>query len=947
MNINEINSSISINPHNKMTGVYDIQPIWIDDLSSSINIYNHSKLTGYISINPYNKFTVLADIKLPPTYNITLNPTKDAFVRGGIPTLNYGTEQQLMVGYSESKGEVYRSFIYFPAKENLPHEAKVKKAKLKFYKSPDFDPKIDIEILLLKEHWEELGVTWDNQPTLDNIIVENSVGDGFGYVEIDITDLVTEWDETDKENYGFAIKAKDESIDSVKTFYSREYEFYPPELEIEYTLDIIYSPGLSNIDGFIEVNQYKDNEINGLLEVISYWKSDDIICNIDFSYQIPGSITVLGNSFEGSIEPRLFNNINSSLTPRFKLSSDLESTLDPNQLYLGGLIQPRLFNDINCTLKPRLAADSDLSSSVTVSELEKLSTIEVWYKSLLDSSITVKQNVTDNLTGLIKIRKSEFNEISSNIDIWYKEILEGSLYVNSGYFKASLLIPNEDNLEKWSFITIRQKGFSDLSITGETLSSGRLDSSIDVYQIYELYSLMKVKPFYHSYLSSEINIIREPGQIVGLKQNNENLQFIWSDLSYNTLFSKINVEHSSTMQGRIFARQTTNSYFSSQVNILIRERNKESSYPYLTGQLKVRRLDPHDDIGGNINVLPYLWKEFKDLSSELNIIKEASHIQGESYPSIGGYVKVELPYDKLNSSIFIKGQGQGNLSSDIAISGDPDLLGFYLQEQEDDWIYNNSEIKSELYIGMTKGEWQGQETFESLSGDPYTFEDTYPKTYNGMSRGIDYEVYYIKEEDVVGRTYYIYYLYHINKIYWQGQSNITGSIKVEPGIHYNVNFSKPYLKGTIQVVKANTLNSSILIKGNKIEDLKTSIVVNKFTMRLDDYLFPYDPPKGQYSGINIPKNYSEVHTLTDTIIFDDPLILQEARIVIKYPLIDADFYNNLLTLFEANNGANLYNFQDGINSPNYQVEIVNLTGTPWKEGYYQNVTLTLKPFKII
>ncbi|OCL28616.1 hypothetical protein U472_00215 [Orenia metallireducens] len=940
-------STLEVASKNTLLGQYDVIPTYIDDFKSFIKVNQVGNLISEIFVNPNGQFAVLADIKPPPTYNITLNPTKDAFVRENVPTLNYGTEQQLMVGYSESKDEVYRAFIYFPVKENLPYEAKVKKAKLRFYKSPDFDPKIDIEVLLLKEHWDELGVTWDNQPNLDNIIVENSVGDGFGYVEIDITDLVTEWDETDKENYGFAIKAKDEKFDSVKSFYSSEYEYYPPELEIEYTLDIIYSAGRSETNGSITVEQDKDQDFKGFMNIKSSWDIDDLISSIDFSYQIKGSIEVLGHNLKGLIRPRFnsVDNFDGSLTPRFNLMDDLNSDFSINKPYMFGSIQPRFnsMDNLNGTLTPRIPGNSDLSSSITVSELEKLSYIEVWHKTLLKSNIKVKQNVTDDLTGSIKIRKSGFNAISSNIDVWYKEILESSLYVNSGYIKASILIPSEGITQKWSFVTTRQKGFSDLAIIGETLSPGRLDGSIDIYQISELYSLMKVRPFYHSHLSSEINIIREPGQIVGPKPNTEGLQFIWSDLSYNALITKIKVEHSLTMQGRIFARQTTNSYFSSQVNILRRERNKKSSYPYLAGQLKVRRLDPHDDIDGNINVLPYLWKEFKDLSSELNIIKEVSHIKGESYPNVGCSIKVELPYDKLNSSIFIKGQGQGNLSGNITISGDPDLLDLYLQQ--DDWIYNNSEIKSELYIGMTEAEWKAKETF--VSGDAWTFWGRkYPETYNGMTRGIDYEVYSTKQTRYdFTETYY--HLYYINKIYWQRQSNITGIIEVEPGVHYDINYSKPYLKGTIDIIKADKLDSSILIKSKRIKDLRSSIIINKFTMKLGDYLFPYDPPRGQYTGINIPKNYSEVQTLADTIIFDDPLILQEARIVIKYPLINADFYNKLLTLFEANNGANLYNFQDGINSQTYQVEIVDLTGTPWKKDYYQNVTLSLKPFKII
>jgi hypothetical protein len=138
--IDELLSSIGIRPKNKLLGKVgvigvreidlpaDIQPrIHFDfDGNISVRVTNTqeidgsilviangsgeinasiwpriiSDLPGSIGIKPNTRMFGIVEVVQPPTISTVLTPISDAFVRDGIPKLNYGTEEDMFAGRS-------------------------------------------------------------------------------------------------------------------------------------------------------------------------------------------------------------------------------------------------------------------------------------------------------------------------------------------------------------------------------------------------------------------------------------------------------------------------------------------------------------------------------------------------------------------------------------------------------------------------------------------------------------------------------------------------------------------------------------------------------------------------------------------------------------------------------------------------------------------------------
>jgi hypothetical protein len=122
-------------------------------------------------------------------------------------------------------------------------------------------------------------------------------------------------------------------------------------------------------------------------------------------------------------------------------------------------------------------------------------------------------------------------------------------------------------------------------------------------------------------------------------------------------------------------------------------------------------------------------------------------------------------------------------------------------------------------------------------------------------------------------------------------------------------------------------------------------------MKLGYYTFPYDPPAGEYSGVNWKKSRSEMKTFDRNITVNWGFVLSDTRITMQWDIIDIDFYTELRARFLANNGSNVYTFVAKDNME-YEVEIVSFAGTPYdfffdprvgrEREFYKNAKLELK-----
>lgn len=90
------------------------------------------------------------------SYQVTLTPSKDAWVNSGAPTTNYGTSSLLSLGYSGR--QLFLDFDF-----NSVAGKKITAATLRFYVTPTVAT-VKPELYRADADWTETGITWNNKP---------------------------------------------------------------------------------------------------------------------------------------------------------------------------------------------------------------------------------------------------------------------------------------------------------------------------------------------------------------------------------------------------------------------------------------------------------------------------------------------------------------------------------------------------------------------------------------------------------------------------------------------------------------------------------------------------------------------------------------------------------------------------------------------------------------
>ncbi len=170
---------------------------------------------------------------------ITLNASADAYVYERDPNANTGSDVYLFAGNDEdpeSQMGVMRSFVRF----DLPaiRAYQVQQAVLRLYYAgyADFENQWrTVFSSAAPTPWDEKTVTWANQPGrgMDVAGTTISTNDPFGYVEIDVTTVTSDWLRGSVSNYGLMIQGPESrgSNWAYRVFASRE-SAYPPQLVI-------------------------------------------------------------------------------------------------------------------------------------------------------------------------------------------------------------------------------------------------------------------------------------------------------------------------------------------------------------------------------------------------------------------------------------------------------------------------------------------------------------------------------------------------------------------------------------------------------------------------------------------------------------------------------------------------------------------------------------------
>lgn len=174
----------------------------------------------------------------PSFSEIVLVPKKDAYISEFYPNTNFGDRFYLFANRFQGCGDEYKSLIKFDlcaGCNNVPPNSFIVHATLKlwvFRNEVPANETTDLCVFPIVQSWNELGVTWNNQPNVDfseSYCTTVSPNDINQFITIDVTELVKKWYTGHIVNDGILIQC-DENFDSLLAFYSREFEnsnFWP------------------------------------------------------------------------------------------------------------------------------------------------------------------------------------------------------------------------------------------------------------------------------------------------------------------------------------------------------------------------------------------------------------------------------------------------------------------------------------------------------------------------------------------------------------------------------------------------------------------------------------------------------------------------------------------------------------------------------------------------
>ncbi|MDH6674241.1 hypothetical protein M2277_004933 [Paenibacillus sp. LBL] len=446
-------------------------PIYGNQRRSRLNVKFRNDIKSSIGIKPNGKMSGIVDVLEPPKIHHSLEPIKDAFIRESIKTLNYGSEQTMLFGRSDLLNEVYRGFMGFDL-SMIPKGQTLNKAVLKIYNTTARQ-KLRVGIYEAYSDWAEKSVTWVNQPPIVRNIAIAEFGDKEGYVEIDVLKAVNSWVNGLSPNNGFIIRSMNEAIDQVLQVYTKEYSNpdFRPKLEIEY-----YDPNIPSIaKRELPGNAYvlHRNDFRSSLEVPTY----DEKRNLRSRIRVKSADTMFINGF---ISKTL---IHSRVVVRRTNKEDFVSTITVRQMGLKEFdakvfaSKPAMVSRLQIPyeemfpsrLTVRVSDDYDLKSRFNISRNHMYGRFIIPNRSDLNGKIHVAQHLDisipsqikiiretvycniivrrsdeSNIDGSIMIRRQGVKQIPSKISASKPTLISNIGVVFSSYFPGTINVKRYD-----------------------------------------------------------------------------------------------------------------------------------------------------------------------------------------------------------------------------------------------------------------------------------------------------------------------------------------------------------------------------------------------------------------------------------------------------------------------------------------------------------------------
>jgi hypothetical protein len=274
--INDISGSIDVRQSDYDFAIGSIYVVHGEssDINSTIIPRLYSEVDGSIEIRYYNLMTVNVTILEPPREIEYLSPIKDALIRSENPLVNYGFEQDLIIGNSGIP-EVMRTLMQWDI-SSIPDDMTIEKAEILLHHATSFSTEFAMEVFGVDASWEEGTVNWEIQPGVTVKLSEANSGIGYTTISIDITDAFTDWYRDTVVNNGVMIKSKIESAYDIVRYFSREGDI-PPTLKVTYYDPLIrLTIGRSYLDASIISKAFGYNDLSCSVTPKSYDVVDDM-----------------------------------------------------------------------------------------------------------------------------------------------------------------------------------------------------------------------------------------------------------------------------------------------------------------------------------------------------------------------------------------------------------------------------------------------------------------------------------------------------------------------------------------------------------------------------------------------------------------------------------------------------------------------------------------------
>jgi hypothetical protein len=175
---------------------------------------------------------VLKSFNIKAEETIILNPIADSSVLEDIPDSNFGNLDALLLLSSADGNE--RIYLKFDL-SSIPDGAKVTKVWLRLYCFSALDDSVDAWMWGIEGAWDELSITWNNQP----FDPESDTPISIRMMTLDDSESWCDWplspEDLQPSEQNLMIKTEPESIGGRYRFDSRESGENLPELVITYT----------------------------------------------------------------------------------------------------------------------------------------------------------------------------------------------------------------------------------------------------------------------------------------------------------------------------------------------------------------------------------------------------------------------------------------------------------------------------------------------------------------------------------------------------------------------------------------------------------------------------------------------------------------------------------------------------------------------------------------